>query len=387
MLLQDRPPNRICTMKIKAAVYEGTGVAQDFEASRALNVRDVDLQGPGRGEVLIRMAAAGVCHSDLSVINGTRPRPAPMVLGHEASGFVEAVGDGVDDLTPGDHVVCIFAPGCGRCTPCAEGRPALCTLAAKHHGVGELMTGQRRLSMDGQPVNHHVGVSAFATHAVLVRQSLVKVDVDIPPHLSALFSCAMLTGAGAVFNTARVTPGSKVAVLGLGGVGLSAVIGALAAGAGQVVAIDPFASKLKAATDMGATHTVTSDADTAQVVRDLTGGGVDFAIELAGSTQALETAFDCTCRGGTTVTGGLPHPDARMSLNALKLVAEERTLKGSYIGSCVPQRDLPRMFALHAQGKLPVEKMLTHRLKLDQINLAMDQLNDGTALRQTIEFD
>lgn len=373
-------------MKIIAAVYEGQSAERNFEAARSLNVREVDLADLGRGEVLIRIAAAGVCHSDLSVINGTRPRPAPMVLGHEASGFVGAVGADVGDLASGEHVVCIFGPGCGSCIPCAEGRPALCTRAAKHHALGELMTG-RRLSTDGQPVNHHVGVSAFATRAVLARQSLVKVEVDIAPHISILFSCAMLTGAGADFNTARVTPGSKVAVLGLGGVGLSAVLGALAAGAGQVVAIDPFESKLKAAADMGATHTVRSDENTVEAVRELTGGGVDFAIEMAGSIKALETAFHCTCRGGMTVTAGLPHPDARMPLNALNLVAEERSLKGSYIGFCVPQRDLPRMFSLHAQGKLPVEKMLTHRLKLDQINLAMDQLNDGSALRQTIEFD
>ena len=374
-------------MKITAAVLEREGVEHDFEKARALTVRDRDLADPGRGEVLIRVAAAGVCHSDLSVINGTRPRPVPMVLGHEASGFVEAVGPGVDDLAPGDHVVCIFAPGCGSCTPCAEGRPALCTRAAKHHGLGELMTGHRRLSMDGRPVNHHVGVSAFATHAVLARQSLVKVEADIPPHVSALFSCAMLTGAGAVFNTARVQPGAKVAVLGLGGVGLSAILGAAAAGAGEIIAIDPFESKMEAALAMGATKAVKADANTVEAVRDLTGGGVDYAIELAGSVKALETAYDLTCRGGTTITAGLPHPEARMPLNALKLVAEERALKGSYIGSCVPMRDLPRMFSLHAQGKLPVEKMLTHRLRLDQINLAMDQLDNGTAIRQVIEFD
>ncbi|WOI57819.1 zinc-binding dehydrogenase [Palleronia sp. LCG004] len=374
-------------MKMKAALYEGRGIERDFAAQGALTLCEVDLAQPGRGEVLIRVAAAGVCHSDLSVINGTRPRPAPMVLGHEASGIVEAVGDGIDDLAPGDHVVCIFAPGCGACTPCAEGRPALCTRAAKHHGQGELMTGHRRLSRDGQPVNHHVGVSAFASHAVLARQSLVKVEAEIDPETSVLFSCAMLTGAGAVFNTARVTPGSKVAVIGAGGVGLSAVLGALAAGAGQVVVVDPFASKLEAATAMGATHTVTADDHTVEAVRDLTGGGVDFAIELAGSVKALETAYDCTCRGGTTVTAGLPHPDARMSLDALRLVAEERSLKGSYIGSCVPRRDLPRMFALHAQGKLPVERMLTHRLRLDEINVAMDRLNDGTAIRQIVVPD
>ncbi|MSU90965.1 zinc-binding dehydrogenase [Rhodobacteraceae bacterium 2CG4] len=374
-------------MKITAAVLERGGIARDFDKAGALTVREVTLDDPGRGEVLIRVAAAGVCHSDLSVINGTRPRPVPMVLGHEASGFVEAVGPGVEDLAPGDHVVCIFAPGCGSCTPCAEGRPALCTRAARHHGAGELMTGHRRLSIDGQPVNHHVGVSAFATHAVLARQSLVKVEADLPPHVSALFSCAMLTGAGAAFNTARVRPGSKVAVFGLGGVGLSAILGAAAAGAGQIIAVDPFETKMETALAMGATHTVRADEHTAEAIRELTGGGVDVALELAGSVRALETAYDCTCRGGTTVTAGLPHPDARMPLNALKLVAEERTLKGSYIGSCVPQRDLPRMFALHAQGRLPVEKMLTHRLRLEQINLAMDQLDDGTAIRQVIEFD
>lgn len=374
-------------MRIKAAVFEGNGVDGGYEAARALNVREVDLDGPGPGEVLIRIAAAGVCHSDLSVINGTRPRPVPMVLGHEASGFVEETGSGVYDLAPGDHVVCIFAPGCGTCAFCAEGRPALCTRAAKHHGAGELMTGHRRLSMDGTPVHHHVGVSAFASYAVLARPSLVKVNLDIPPHISALFSCAMLTGAGAVFNTARVMPGSSVAVVGLGGVGLSAVLGARAAGAGRIVAIDPFQSKLKAAAEMGATHTIVANDRTVEAVRDLTGGGVDVAIELAGSVKALETAFDCTCRGGTTVTGGLPHPDARMSLDALRLVAEERSLRGSYIGSCVPVRDLPRMFSLHAQGRLPVEKMLTHRLSLDRINLAMDQLADGTAIRQIIEID
>ncbi|WMS43796.1 zinc-binding dehydrogenase [Acuticoccus sp. MNP-M23] len=374
-------------MKIKAAVLERGNIEKDFEAAKALTVREVDLDGPGPGEVLVRLGAAGVCHSDLSVINGVRPRPVPMVLGHEASGFVEAVGAGIDDLAPGDHVVCIFAPGCGTCSFCAQGRPALCTKAAKHHGVGELMTGHRRLSMDGETVHHHVGISSFASHAVMVRQSLVKCEVDLPAHISALFSCAMLTGAGAVFNTARVMPGSKVAVFGLGGVGLAAVLGAAAAGAGEIIAIDPFESKMDAAMSMGATHTVKADAHTAEAVRELTGGGVDTAIELAGSVKALETAYDCTCRGGTTVTAGLPHPDARMSLNALKLVAEERSLKGSYIGSCVPQRDLPRMFSLHAQGKLPVEKMLTHRLKLPDINIAMDRLNDGTAIRQVVEFD
>lgn len=373
-------------MKITAAVLERGEVKGNYAAEKPLTVREVELAPPGPGEVLIRIAAAGVCHSDLSVINGTRPRPLPMVLGHEASGYVEEVGSGVDDLAPGDHVVCIFAPGCGRCTPCAEGRPALCEKAAKHHGVGELMTGHRRLSMDGRPVHHHVGISAFASHAVVARQSLVKADQDIAPHISTLFSCAMLTGAGAVFNTAHIKPGAKVAVVGIGGVGMAAILGAAAAGAGQIVAIDPFENKLAVARQMGATDAVKADEATVEAVRDITKGGVDYAFELAGSVRALETAYDITRRGGTTVTAGLPHPDARMALNALKLVAEERSLKGSYIGSCVPQRDLPRMFALHRRGLLPVEKMLSHRLPLADINLAMDRLEDGSAIRQVVEF-
>ncbi|EKX57761.1 Alcohol dehydrogenase [Rhodobacter sp. AKP1] len=373
-------------MKITAAVLERDGIAGNYAEERPLAIRQLDLAEPGPGEVLIRVAAAGICHSDLSVINGTRRRPLPMVLGHEASGHVEALGEGVEDLEPGDHVVCIFAPGCGRCTPCAEGRPALCEKAARHHAVGELMTGHRRLSLGGRPVHHHLGISGFATHAVVARPSLVRVPSEVPPHVSALFSCAMLTGAGAVFNTAQIRPGSKVAVVGLGGVGLSAILGAAAAGAAEIVAIDPFPAKMEAARAMGATLSVPADGDTVAAVRDLTAGGVDYAFELAGSVRALETAFAVTRRGGMTVTAGLPHPDDRMSLEALKLVAEERTLKGSYIGSCVPQRDLPRMLALHRRGLLPVEKMLTHRLKLDEINLAMDRLAEGSAIRQVVDL-
>ncbi|WYK05272.1 alcohol dehydrogenase catalytic domain-containing protein [Cereibacter sphaeroides f. sp. denitrificans] len=373
-------------MKITAAVLERDGIAGNYAEERPLAIRELDLAAPGPGEVLIRVAAAGICHSDLSVINGTRRRPLPMVLGHEASGYVEALGEGVEDLDPGDHVVCIFAPGCGRCTPCAEGRPALCEKAARHHAVGELMTGHRRLSLGGRPVHHHLGISGFATHAVVARPSLVRVPREVPPHVSALFSCAMLTGAGAVFNTAQIRPGSKVAVVGLGGVGLSAILGAAAAGAAEIVAIDPFPAKMEAARAMGATLSVPADGDTVAAVRDLTAGGVDYAFELAGSVRALETAFAVTRRGGMTVTAGLPHPDDRMSLEALKLVAEERTLKGSYIGSCVPQRDLPRMLALHRRGLLPVEKMLTHRLKLDEINLAMDRLAEGSAIRQVVDL-
>lgn len=373
-------------MKIKAAVLTRSDAQPPYVDSRPLEVREVELQDPGRGEVLIRIAAAGVCHSDLSVIDGTRPRPVPMVLGHEAAGYVEACGEGIEDLKPGDQVVCIFAPGCGTCSPCAEGRPALCEPAAQHSGAGELLTGHRRLSIDTTQVNHHVGVSAFAEYAVVSRHSVLKVEQPLEPHIAALFSCAVLTGAGAVFNTAQVRPGSSVAVVGLGGVGLAAVLGALAAGAGRVIAIDRLDSKLEAARELGATDVFKADEDCIGQVREATRGGVDYAIEMAGSVHALLLAYEITRRGGMTVTGGLPHPDARMELPALKLVGEERTLKGSYIGSCVPLRDLPRMFALYHRGLLPVEKLLTHRLPLEDINLAMDRLREGTAIRQVVDF-
>lgn len=374
-------------MKIKAAVLERSDAQPPYAESRPLVVQEVDLDGPGRDEVLVRMVAAGVCHSDLSVIDGTRPRPVPMVLGHEAAGIVETVGDGVSDLAPGDHVLCVFVPSCGHCAPCASGRPALCEPGAAHNGAGDLLSGARRLSRRGEPLHHHMGVSGFAEYATLSRRSLIKVDKDIPLHVAAMFSCAVLTGVGAVMNTAQVRPGASVAVIGLGGVGLAALLGALAAGAGRVVAVDMARDKLDFARELGATDAVlASDPDAAGQIRAATGGGVDYAIELAGAVPALELAYAITARGGVTVSGGLPHPEAKLTLPALNIIAEERTIKGSYLGGCVPQRDLPRMFDMYRRGVLPVDRLMTHRMPLEEINLAMDQLRSGAAIRQIIDF-
>src|SRR5208282_496729 len=303
-----------------------------YAASKPLEIAELDLASPGRGEALVAIKAAGLCHSDLSVIDGSRPRPTPMALGHEAAGIVEAVGEGVTDLKVGDHVVLVFVPSCGRCGPCAAGRPALCEPGARANGAGTLLSGERRLTFRGEPVHHHLGVSAFADHAVVARESCVRVDPDLPLELAALFGCAVLTGVGAVVNTARVEPGQSVAVVGLGGVGLSAVLGAKLAGARQIVAVDLSDDKLAFAQKLGATDTVNAGApDAAQTVRALSGNGVDVAFEMAGAVPALELAYAATARGGTTVTAGLPHPDKRMSLSPLALVAEERTLKGSYV--------------------------------------------------------
>jgi alcohol dehydrogenase len=372
-------------MKIRAAVLDQIGVAPPYAESRPLKIETVDLGEPGPGEALVQVKAAGLCHSDLSVINGDRPRPTPMALGHEAAGIVERLGDGVDDLAIGDHVVMVFVPSCGHCTPCAGGRPALCEPAAKANTAGTLLSGARRLSRNGAAVNHHVGVSAFATHAVVSRRSLVRVDKDLPLEEAALFGCAVLTGVGAVVNTAKVRAGESVAVVGLGGVGLNAMLGALMVGARRVIAVDILPEKLALARQLGATDTFDArEADCAERLRAATDGGVDHALEMAGSAKALELAWKITRRGGKTVTAGLPHPTHTLGVPIVNLVAEERTLTGSYVGSAVPSRDIPRYVALYRQGRLPVDRLLSERLTLDEINLGFDRLASGRTVRQVV---
>jgi alcohol dehydrogenase len=375
-------------MKIRAAVLNAMGAAHPYAKSKPLTIQEIELEGPGQGEILVRMGAAGLCHSDLSVINGDRPRPTPMALGHEAAGIVEALGPGVDDLKKGDHVVLVFVPSCGHCNPCAEGRPALCEPGAASNTAGTLLSGARRLfSNDGKPVYHHMGCSAFAEAAVVSRRSVVKIDPDLPLDEAALFGCAILTGVGAVVNTAQVRAGNSVAVVGLGGVGLASVIGAVAAGAREVVAVDLSEDKLALAKSLGATHTFNAaEADLVDKVKLATKGGVDFAIEMAGSTRAFETAYRITRRGGTTVTAGLPPPTATWAMPSTNLVAEERTIKGSYIGTCVPSRDLPHYIALYKAGRLPVDRLMSGRMKLEDINEGFDLLHEGKAVRQVVVF-
>lgn len=372
----------------RAAVLEKMGHASPYADSQPLKITNVTLDAPKTGEVLVRIKAAGLCHSDLSVINGDRPRPMPMALGHEAAGIVEALGPDVSDLEVGDHVVMVFMPSCGHCAPCAEGRPALCEPGAKANGEGVLLTGRRAfVCEDGDQLNHHLGCSAFSTHAVVSRRSLVKIDKDLSFEHAALFGCAVLTGVGAVVNSAELKAGQSAVVIGLGGVGLAAVLGALAAGASPIVAVDLNPDKLALAASFGAVHTVNaSDPDAVDQVRALTNGGADFAFEMAGSARALETAWKMTRRGGTTVTAGLPPPNAVLPVNIVSLVAEERTLKGAYIGTCVPSRDIPRYIGLFKAGRLPVDRLLSGTLTLDQINGAFDALADGMAVRQIIHL-
>ncbi|MEX6507025.1 zinc-dependent alcohol dehydrogenase family protein [Jiella sp. M17.18] len=370
---------------VRAAVLNASPVPRPYAETRPLAIETLDLAPPGRNEVLVRIKAAGLCHSDLSVVNGARPRPVPMALGHEAAGVVEALGEGVEDLAVGDHVVMVFVPSCGHCLPCAEGRPALCEPGAAANGAGTLLGGAMRLSYRGEPIRHHIGVSAFAEAAVVSWNSVVRIDRDLPFEHAALFGCAVLTGVGAVVNTADVKAGESVAVIGLGGVGLAALLGALAAGASQVIAVDPIAEKRQLALDLGASDAVNPrDEGAVAAVKALTNGGVDAAVELAGSIPALDFAYRITRRGGTTVTGGLADPNERLSLQQVSLVAEERTLKGSYIGSCVPKRDIPRYVALFKAGRLPVDRLWTSTGGLDDINIALDALAEGRTIRHIV---
>lgn len=369
-------------MKTKSAVLYELGLSRPYAESQPLKIRELELDPPKRGEILVRIKAAGLCHSDLSVINGDRPRPTPMALGHEAAGIVEKVGEGVDDLQEGDHVVCVFVPSCGHCLPCQEGRPALCEKGAETNNQGTLLSGERRLHENGSDIHHHLGVSAFSEYVVVARNSVVKVDKDVPFERLALFGCAVMTGVGAVVNTAKVQMGSTVAIVGLGGVGLSALLGAVASGARKIVAIDLNQEKLEFAKQLGATDVFNAgDEHVVENVKAATDGGVDYAFETAGAVPAMDTAYKITRRGGMTITTGLPHPSHKFSFTQVTLTAEERTMKGSYVGSCVPSRDIPRFIDMYKQGKLPIDKLLSGTIPLEQINEGFDRLSNGEVNR------
>jgi alcohol dehydrogenase len=365
---------------IRGAVLERIGSPRPYAESRPISVTELDLDGPGAGEVMVRIEAAGVCHSDLSVVDGNRVRPVPMLLGHEAAGIVEAVGDGAD-LSVGQRVVLVFLPRCNHCAACATEGLTPCEPGSAANTAGTLVGGGIRLSRAGQPVYHHLGVSGFATHAVVNAASAVPVPSDVPPEVAALLGCAVLTGGGAVLNVGDPRPGQSVAVVGMGGVGMAAMLTALTYDGVRVIAVDQLPEKLAAARAQGA-----HEAYTPQQAAD---GGVKAAVvvEAAGHPAALETAIALTAPGGRTITVGLPPPTARISVSPLGFVAEGRSLIGSYLGSAVPSRDIPRFVSLWRAGRLPVESLVSSTIRLDDINEAMDHLADGTAVRQLIRFD
>jgi alcohol dehydrogenase len=371
-------------MRITAAVLDAIGHPRPFAQTRPLRLAEIDLAPPGAEELLVRIDAAGLCHSDLSVINGDRPRPMPMAIGHEAvATVIETGAAAAAHFAPGDRVVLSFLPLCGDCPACRAGEGYLCARGAAANGAGTLLGGERRLSENGHAVHHHLGASAFATHAVVDRHSAVTIPADIPVEIAALFGCAVLTGVGAVYNSAKLRPGESVVIYGLGGVGLAALIGAVAGGGVPIVAVDPVAHKRALAVELGAVAAVAPDGGEAAIVAAL-GGKPDVVVETVGKAAVLAQAYALARRGGRIVTVGLPNPAEMLSIPAVSLVADGKTLMGSYMGASIPSRDIPRYIALWRAGRLPVERLLTSVGTLDDINAQFDRLASGEAVRQVI---
>lgn len=373
-------------MRMTAAVMYEQGLPAPFAQSQPFRIEEVELDGPGEGEVLVEVRGAGLCHSDLSVVQGQRKRPLPVVGGHEGAGIVREVGKGVHGLLPGDHVAMAGVAGCGLCRTCLAGRPGVCHAVAAARSEGMLATGSRRLRLaDGGRLNHYSGISVYAQYAVVVPQSLIKIDPAVPLDIAALFGCAVVTGAGAVFNSAKVQPGASVAVIGLGGVGLTAVMAAREAGAGRIVGIDVLPSKFELARAVGATECIDArDPTLVQQVMDLTNGGVDHAFEISGHPSALVMAQAITVRGGEVIGVGVGNSSETFTVPHLSWVCEERVLRGSFMGGGVPQKDVPRYVDLFLRGRLPVDKLRSERIGFDKLNEGFDLLKGGGVVRQVV---
>ncbi len=368
-------------MKIRAAVLEHTG--------GPLLLEELELEPPRDGEVLVRLHASGVCHSDENAIDGTSTTRCPAVLGHEGAGVVESIGPGVKRVRPGDHVALSWAPACGTCAECVRELPQLCSAAWPAMGSGGLLDGTTRLSRDGAPVYHYSFLSSFAEATVVPERSCVPIPLDVPFDVAGLVGCAVTTGVGAVWRTARVSPGDRVAVFGCGGVGLSAVLGALAAGAGTVVAVDVEPHKLELARELGADECVAwagAAEETATLVAEVSGGGVDYAIEATGRPEAMLAAFLSTRPHGAAVLIGIPREDAVLTLPALSIPRLERRVLGSIYGSSRPERDFALILGLYRRGRLPLDRLISHRLPLEDVGRAFELLREGTALRTVLDL-
>ncbi|MCI0634399.1 MAG: alcohol dehydrogenase catalytic domain-containing protein [Actinobacteria bacterium] len=368
-------------MRIRAVVLEATG--------GPLVVAELDLAPPGPHEVLVRLRASGVCHSDWNAVDGTAENPCPCVLGHEGAGVVEAAGAAVTRVGVGDHVALSWAPWCGECDECRRDLPQLCSTVWPVMGTGGLMDGTPRLSRDGEPVYHYSFLSTFAEACVVPERSCIPIPDDVPFEIAALVGCAVTTGVGAVWRTAGVRPGDRVAVIGCGGVGLSAVLAAVAAGADPVIAVDAMPGKLDVARDFGATTGVPwqgSAADTAEAVREVSGGGVDVAIEATGRPEAMEAAFLATRAHGAAVLIGIPRRDAVLSLPAGTIPRMERRVLGSIYGSSKPERDFPHTLSLFRSGRLPLDKLVSHRLPLEEAERGFELMHSGEARRVVLEL-
>ncbi|AJT42069.1 alcohol dehydrogenase catalytic domain-containing protein [Psychromicrobium lacuslunae] len=367
---------------MRAAVLRQSGLTAPYAQSQPLSLEELKLAAPRAGELVVRIERASLCHSDLSVVNGSRLRPLPMALGHEAAGVVTALGEGVNDLEVGQRVVTVFVPSCGSCRACAAGRPALCHRGAESNGSGDLLHGPAILETEhGEEVKHHLGVSAFAEYAVLARESVVPVAEDVPAEVAALFGCAALTGMGAVLNTGEFSAGQSIAVFGLGAVGLAAVMAAAIVPETTVIAVDPLPAKRELAVRCGADYAVAPE-EAAELVNQHCGDGVDLVIEAVGSARVIEAGLALLTRGGAVVSVGLPNPEQQLTVQALQFAGAGKRLLGSYLGDAVPERDLPRYLQLWRQGELPIELLHTDTRPLSEINQGLDALASGAVVRR-----
>lgn len=367
-------------MKAQAAVL--------FEVGKRLEICDVDVQAPRAGEVLIRMAAGGVCHSDLHVMTGHLMAALPAILGHEGSGVVAEVGPGVTSVKAGDHVLPLWRLSCGTCEYCSDGRPALCNAGMQVRMTGRLLDGSTRFSLGGREIKHFAGVSTFSEYSVVPEGAVLKIPDDLPLDRAALLGCAVITGVGAVINCAKVKPGSSVVVFGAGGVGLNAIQGAAIAGAEKIIAVDLLPAKLAFARQFGATHTVdAAHSDPVAEVRGLTGGrGVDYAFEVIGLPKTMRQAYDCLAKRGMAVVVGVTPMATEISVPVMSLVFEERVLTGSVYGSSRPRLDIPKLIDLYRAGKLKLDELLTRTYPFKEINDAYAALERGEVARSVVTF-
>lgn len=368
-------------MRIRAAVL--------YKTKTPFEVQQVELLPPRDGEVLVRVAAAGICHSDYHIVTGDLPHPLPAVLGHEGSGVVEAVGPGVTSVKQGDHVIPLFKAPCGSCYYCLRGKPALCDFSVKARMSGHLLDGTTRLCRDGQDIHHHQMVSCFAEYFVAPEQALLKIRPDIPLDRAALVGCAVTTGVGAVLFAGKVTPGSSVLIVGAGGVGLNAVQGARLAGANPIIVADIVPAKLEWASKFGATHTINArERDVVATTRELTEGrGADHAFEVIGRIETVRQAYDATRKGGTFVMVGVPPAEASLSFSPLQMIRDEKTIQPCICGSVDFRRDMPMFLDLYMGGRLNLDDLITRRFKLDDINEAYAAMLRGDVARGVITFE
>ena len=354
--------------------------------NEAFEVTEVELEGPREGEVRVRLVASGVCHSDLSIQRGTLPLKPPLIIGHEGAGVVEEVGPGVRSVRPGDPVVLTWLTSCGLCRDCARARPHLCRQAARLiNAAGKMPDGTTRFRRGDREVPHWVG--SFAEQTIVPEAAVIPIRKEVPLEVAALVGCGVMTGMGAVWNTARVEPGALVAVFGCGGVGLSAIQAASVAGAEKVIAIDLAPAKLELARSLGATHVIdASQENPVKVVQEITGGGAEYAFEVIGSTAVIQQAFAATRPGGKCVVVGVPPRDSELTLPAFALPMAEKSIIGSYYGSPRFRADIPMILDLYMAGRVKLDALITQRIALGEINEAFARMERGEGARSVIRY-